>query len=388
MLEAFTGVPATEGNRVEVLRNGDEIFPAMLAAIAQAERSVDLLTYIWGAGEVSRQFADALADRARAGVRVRVLLDAIGARGLPAHLIQRMRRAGAVVERFHPLTSWKVWQWNVRTHRRVLVCDDAVAFTGGVGIDQDWAGDARHAGETRDTHFKVVGPAVDAIHAAFYAIWFEHPHPVFDRTDRFPRREPAGETPVQVIRAASEPGWNDAALAVRGLLALARERIRLTSAYFRPPRHFVDLLCDAAQRGVEVDVLVPGPHADPAHYRWAAEFQYEGLLRGGVRVWLYQPTMHHAKILTVDGTAALVGTTNFDARSFGVNEEIGLVVHDPAVTATLDQHFADDLTGSEQLDAATWAGRGRVRRARELAAHVATFGVRGGGAAARDGLFR
>lgn len=385
VLEAFTGVPATEGNRVEVLRNGVEIFPAMLEAIEGAERTVDLLTFIYGAGEISRQVAGALADRARAGVRVRVLLDAFGARGMPDTLVARMRRAGAQVERFHPL-SWKVWRWNVRNHRRVLVCDDAVALTGGAGIAGEWMGDARHPGERRDTHFKVVGPAVDPIHAAFYADWFEVPRPVFDAADHFPHRERAGAAAVQVVRAASQPGWNDAALALRALIALARERIRVTTAYFRPPAHFVELLCDAVRRGVEVEVLVPGPHAEPVHYRWAAEYHYDRLLEGGVRVWRYRPTMQHAKIVTVDGTVAMVGTSNFDARSFAVNEQIDLLVHDRAVTSTLDEHFAEDRERSDLLDRATWAARGRAQRGRELTAHVATFGLRGGGATRRDGL--
>lgn len=386
VLEAFTGIPATEGNRVTVLHNGNEIFPAMLDAINGAERTVDLMTYIYWSGDITRRFADALAARARDGVRVRVVLDAYGTKSMDGWVLPALRQAGVSVLKFRPFLSWKVWEWNLRTHRRVLVCDDEVAFTGGAGIAEEWEGDAEGPGQWRDTHFQVEGPAVDGIHAAFYSTWMEMDEPVFSAEDRFPRRDAVGETCVQVIRAASEPGWNDAALAVAGLLALARERIRLTTAYFRPPAHFVELLTAAVARGVQVDLLVPGPHTEPVFYRWAAEYHYEELLERGVRVWLYQPTMHHGKILTVDGTVALVGTTNFDARSFALNEELGLVLHDPGVTATLDAHFEEDRAASQPLDLATWRERDRAQHAREVLAHVASFGLRGAGASRRDSL--
>lgn len=387
VLEAFTGIPATRGNRVEVLRNGDEIFPAMLGAIERAERSIDFMSFVYWTGDIAERFAEALADRAAAGVRVRVLVDAFGARLMEERLVGRLRRAGALVERFRPRSTWKVWEHNMRTHRRVLVCDDRIAFTGGVGIAAEWTGDADDPTTWRDTHFRVEGPAVDGIHAAFYSDWLEVPQPVFDGRDRFPEREPAGDTPLQVIRAASQPGWNDAALTIRALIALARERIRITSAYFRPPGHFSTLLCDAAERGVDVEVLVPGPHGDPAWFRWAAEYHYGRLLEHGVRLWAYQPTMHHGKVVTLDDTVAMVGTVNFDARSLAINEQVALVIHDAAITAVLDDHFESDLAESLELDLRTWAGRGWDQRARELAAHVLSFGLRGGGATRRGSLW-
>lgn len=386
VLEAFTGIPATGGNRVTVLRNGVEIFPSMLEAIERAQRTIDFMSYVYWSGDITRRFARALADRAEDGVRVRMLLDGFGTRPMDRALHRGLRRSGVMVETFRPLSGWKVWEWNLRTHRRVLVCDDEVAFTGGVGIAEEWEGDADEPGRWRDTHFKIEGPAVDGIHAAFYSGWLELDKPVVDEADRFPERRHVGTSRVQVIRAASEPGWNEAALAVSGLLMLARERIRITSAYLRPPQHFVDMLCAAVERGVEVDVLVPGEHTHPAPARWAAEYHYEELLERGVNVWLYRPTMHHGKILTVDGIVALVGTTNFDARSLALNEQIGLVIHDPYVTATLDVHFDDDRAVSEGLDRTAWRDRGLPRRAREVSAHVATFGFRGGGASRRDSL--
>lgn len=328
VLEAATGIPATRGNDVKVLQNGDEIFPAMLDAIGGAERSVDFMSYVFWTGAIAERFADVLADRAADGVRVRVLLDAFGTRPMEDRLVEHMRSAGAIVEVFRPFSSWKFWRWNMRTHRRVLVVDDQIAFTGGVGIGRQWTGDADDPDSWRDTHFRVRGPAVDGIHAAFFSDWLEVPHPAFDDRDRFPERSPAGETPLQVVRAASQPGWNDAALALRAMIALAQDRLRVTSPYFRPPDHFGTLLGVAVDRGVEVEVMVPGPHAEPTLFQRAAQHHYGMLLEQGVRIWSYQPTMHHTKAVTVDGVVSFVGTVNFDARSFAVNEQIGLVVHD------------------------------------------------------------
>ena len=380
VLEGLTGIPATDGNRIDVLRNGDQIFPAMLDAIRRATTSVDLLTYSWWSGPITQTFADALAARARAGVRVRVMVDSLGGRGLDHRLTEQMRTAGALVHFFRPYTTYKIWNLNLRTHRRALVCDQEVAFTGGVGIGQEWTGDARDADEWRETHYRVRGPAVDGIHATFLSNWLQTPYPLIDQRDRFPVRSAVGDIPIQTIRATSEPGWNDLALAMHGLLSLAVERVRITSAYFRPPRHFVDLLISLAGRGISVQVLTPGPHTEPRAARWISQHVYGDLLAGGVELFNYQRSMLHAKILTVDGRVALVGTANFDSRSFALNEQVGLVVHDSGVTSTLDDHFDDDLRLSERIDPERWADRPLRQKAREHAFHLLSYGVRGGGA--------
>lgn len=380
VLEGLTGILATEGNQVDILRNGDEIFPAMLDAIRTARTSVDLLTYSWWGGQITHTFADALAERARAGVRVRLMVDALGGRQLERDLAGRMRRAGVQVHRFRPYTTYKLWNLNLRTHRRALVCDQDVAFTGGVGIAQEWTGDARASDEWRDTHYRIRGPAVDGVHAAFLSNWLQTAHPLLDERDTFPERTPVGDIPVQVIRATSEPGWNDLALTMHGLLRLALRRVRITSAYFRPPQHFVQLLVALARRDITVQVLTPGPHTEPKAARWISQYLYDDLLAGGVEIWNYQPSMLHAKIITVDEQVALVGTANFDSRSVALNEQLGLVVHDPTFTATLDQHFDEDLARSERIDAERWAHRPLRQRAREHASHLLSYGVRGGGA--------
>ncbi len=382
LLESFTGVPATEGNRVDVLRNGGEIFPAMLDAIEAAEHTIDFMTFVYWRGEITRQFAEAFAERARAGVRVRVLLDGFGAHAMDPRQRDQMREAGVQVVEFRPLRSWRLWQLNLRTHRRVLVCDGRVGFTGGVGIAQEWV-DGGHGSNTpgwRETHFRITGPAVAGIHAAFLSNWLENDHRTLGYDDPFPPHDTGGDSTVQVIRGSSQLGWNDTAIAIRALLEVAEERIRVTSAYFRPPPSFRAAMTAAVDRGVAVEVLVPGPHAEPVHYRWAGEYHYRELLDGRVDIWHYQPTMLHAKTMTVDGELALVGTTNFDARSVAINEQVGLVVHDPEVTAVLDQHFEQDLADSRRVDPTEWERRPWSRRALQLAGHALTYPIRGAGA--------
>lgn len=380
-LERLLGVPAGDGNAIDILRNGDQIFPAMLEAIRAAHTWVDMLTYSWWSGDITRTFADALAERARAGVRVRLMVDALGGRGLDREMIAGLRDAGVLVHLFRPYTSLKIWNLNLRSHRRVLVCDDEVAFTGGVGIAQEWVGDARDAGEWRDTHFRIRGPAIDAVHAAFLGNWLQTTYPLLDDRDDFPRRRAVGDTPVQTLRATSEVGWNDIALALHGMLCIAQDRVRITSAYFRPPQHFVDLLCATASRGVTVDVLTPGPHTEPLPARWMSQHYYDELLAGGVRIFNYQRSMMHAKVVTVDGVTAMVGTANFDSRSIALNEQVALILHDADLTATLDAHFDDDLVLSERIDPRRWARRPLRQRARERAAHLAAYGIRAAGAA-------
>lgn len=369
-LEGLLGVPATEGNLVEVLRNGDQIFPAILDAISATTDTIDFLTFVYWEGAIGAELAQALADRAAAGVRVRVLLDAIGCRTMDRSLIERMSDAGADVEWFRPVGR-HIRDAHHRTHRKVLICDEEVAFTGGVGIADEWRGQARDPSEWRDTHFRIRGPAVDGLRAAFVQNWAETGHPLFDEAvDRFPDQPRAGQSIVQAVRGTAQDGWNDVTTLARALVALARERIRITTAYFVPDEATRDALCAAAARGVRVEVLVPGPHADKRFVQLAGERQYESLLAAGVGIHTYLPTMLHAKILTVDGVVASVGSANFNARSLLLDDEVNLVVVDPAVTAVLDAHFDEDLAASAPVDAATWDERSLVQRAREAASSV------------------
>ncbi len=364
-LEGLLGVPATEGNTVDVLRNGDEIFPAMLDAIRAATSTVDFATYVYWTGDIAKTFAGALTDRARAGVRVRILLDAVGAHLMNHDLVDDMRSAGCQIEWFRPTSTWKVWESNHRTHRKVLICDEDVAFTGGVGIAAEWCGNARNPDEWRDTHVRIHGPAVDGLRAAFVSNWAETDHPLFDEHDRFPEQPQSGDVTVQVVQSAAQIGWSDLASAFAALIMLAERRLRVTTAYFVPDDRFLRLLCDAATRGVEVTVLVPGEHADKRIVQLAGEDSYAEVLACGVAIHRYEPTMLHAKVLTADGLVTMVGSGNFDQRSLGINDEANVVVFDAATTAVFDAHFDDDLRRSVAISPGEWERRGAVQRVKE-----------------------
>ncbi|MGV2921116.1 phospholipase D-like domain-containing protein [Streptomyces alfalfae] len=366
-LERLIGIAATEGNALVPLRNGDEIFTAMLDAIEGAEHTVDMMTFVYWKGDIAHRFAEALAGRARQGVRVRLLLDGFGSRLIEKDQLELMERAGVHVTWFRRPLSLSPFKQNHRCHRKVLVVDESVAFTGGVGIAQEWCGDARDENEWRDTHVSVRGPAVDGIAAAFAQNWAECHEELFDESDRFIDLPPQGDAVVQVVRGSASFGWQDMQTLVRVMLESAEERFRLATAYFAPDAYFAELLCAAARRGVEVEILLPGPHTDKRVCQLAGQNFYEDLTACGVRIYQYQPTMMHAKIITVDRVAALVGSTNFNRRSLDHDEEVMLAVLDPDFTAVLDGHFDEDLTVSERMEPGRWKKRSLVQRSKEYA---------------------
>ena len=368
--EGLVGIPATEGNRVDVLRNGDEIFPAMLDAINEATQTVDFLTYIYWSGDIAERFAKTLAQRARAGVRVRVLLDAVGSAIMDRQLIETMEDAGCLVERFR-MPTWKVWEADHRTHRKVLVCDERVAFTGGVGIAEEWEGNARNPSEWRDTHFRLRGPAVDGLRASFVSHWFDTGNPIFDERDQWPRHDKVGDAIVQVLRSPAQYDYTDMALMFRALVMLAETRIRLATAYFVPDDAFIGHLRDASQRGVTTEILVPGQYHDKRFVRAAGEERFGDLLDAGVRIYQYQQTMQHAKIMTVDRMVSFVGSANVDHRSMRLNAENNLLIINEDLTRVLDDQFTDDLRVSDQVNEGQWKDRGVVQRVAESV--TATF---------------
>ncbi len=364
-LERLIGIAATEGNSLTVLRNGDEIFPAMLESIRSSEHTVDMMTFVYWKGDVARDFARALADRARAGVRVRLLLDGFGSRLIEKDLLTEMSRAGVQVAWFRKPLYLSPFKQNHRCHRKVLVVDEQVAFTGGVGIAEEWCGNARNAQEWRDTHVQVRGPAVDGIAAAFAQNWAECHDELFDDRDRFTGHQRQGDAVVQVVRGSASFGWQDMQTLIRVVIESAEQQFRLATAYFSPDAYFIELLCAAARRGVEVEILLPGPHTDKRVCQLAGQHHYEKLLACGVRIYQYQPTMMHAKVITVDRTAALIGSTNFNRRSLDHDEEIMLAVLDEEFTATLDRHFDADTAAARLIQAGRWKRRSILQRTRE-----------------------
>ena len=369
VLEGVIGVPATEGNQIDVLRNGDEIFPAMIEAIDQSQHTIDFLTFVYWKGDIGTEFAQHLAKRAQEGVRVRVLLDSYGAHSMEPELVGMLDEAGVHVRWFRPLRRFRPGDVNHRTHRKIMVVDEETAFTGGVGIADEWKGNARDECEWRDTHFRIRGPAVDGLRAAFLDNWAETDPVLFaDDTDRFPEQPQPGSAVAQCVRGAAETGWSDIATMYRTLLQLAQQRVRVTTAYFVPDEALTSSLLDAAQRGVEIEILLPGPHIDKRFVQVASEETFQPLLDAGIKIWSFQPSMLHAKVMLIDGVIANIGSANFNARSTKLDEEINVVVLSEDLVETLNQHFDEDLARSVQLQPRRWKQRPVPQRLLELIA--------------------
>jgi cardiolipin synthase len=368
MVEALTGAPLRQGNRLKVLRNGREIFPAMLEAIRAAEQTVNFATYVYWTGSIAPEFAQALAERAEAGVQVNVLLDAVGAAKMDRRLVALLQRAGAEVAWFRPPKWYTLHKLNNRTHRKILVVDGRVGFTGGVGIAEEWTGNCEDPDHWRDTHVRVEGPAARDLLGGFLDNWAEATQCILSGSEHLPDVQGFEDgIQVQVTRSTAEKGSTDAEHLFYAAIACARERIWVTTSYFAPRRAFVEALCAASARGVDVRVLTNGPHVNKEVVRQAGHLTYERMLECGVRIFEYQRTMLHAKVLIVDANWATVGSVNFDNRSFALNDELNLSVRDRAVVVELERHFRADIDDAVELDLAAWRARPAVVRARELA---------------------
>ncbi len=356
ILARSLSAPFVEGNRVRPLRNGTEIFPAMLDAIRKAERAVEFETFVYWTGDIAREMAETLAAAARRGVEVRVLLDAAGCLPMDREIRAIMEESPAEVRDFGPLKPWRFWELDHRTHRKILVCDGVVGFTGGVGIAQEWEGDARNPDEWRETHFQVEGPAVQGLRGTFLEHWLS----VQDQRNGLPAALPPalgdptppledGAAVVQVVPSTAAGRWSNAQTLFRALFQSAQESLRITTGYFTPEDELVELLSDASARGVEVDVLHPGKHIDHRVSQLAGEQLYPELLDAGVRLWRYQKTMIHAKLIMVDGVLSCVGSANLNHRSVVKDDEIAMVVLDPELARSLEDDFDRDLEHARRV---------------------------------------
>lgn len=357
-LEGLLGVPFTRGNCIRRYVNGVEYFPAMLQAIRESTEAIEFLSYVYWKGDIADQFAEALAQRAAAGVRVRVLLDGHGARPMRRDLVERMRSAGAQVEFVRPLT-WRLWRNFRRTHRKVLICDGRIGFTGGVGIASEWEGDARNPGEWRDTHFSVSGPALDGLRAAFVGNWLEDGRTWSKGDERVPEPNGLHEAGswVQVLKSSSSHGWSDIATLLRIVVSQAERRLVICQGYFVPDVRMNRLICEASRRGVDVTILMAGQHTDARVSREAGDDRVRELLEAGVRCYRYEPTMFHVKVVLVDDDLAIVGSANFNQRSMRWDDEICLVALDRDLVAQLDADAFDDLARSRELRLEEWKRR-------------------------------
>lgn len=367
-MHALTGAPMSAGNRVEILKNGAQIFPAMLSAIHNARKTINLEFYIYWDGEIGRQFAEALAERSRAGVAVKVILDAVGSAPMSRPLIDFMARNGIDLEWYHPLRWYTLSRFNHRTHRKLLVVDGTIGFSGGVGIADEWIGNADAKNHWRDTVARVEGPVVTQMQFAFMDNWVKSRGELLTGLDYFPQIEARGTHLAQVIKSSPSEGSSTVKLLYIVSMVSAKQRIWIANAYFVPDKDTIRALEGAVRRGVDVRVIVPGEIVDVPIVRHASRLHYDALLRHGIRLFEYEPTMMHAKTMVVDGIWTTVGSSNFDDRSFRLNDEVNVNIYDEGIAAQMEAMFEEDLARSEEIKLRPWLRRPRFSRIKETIA--------------------
>ena len=346
---ALLGGNFVPGNNIVTLVNGDEIFPAMLSAIRGAKHTIDFETYVFWDGEIGRQFTEALADRAAAGVTVNAILDAQGTSKIGLGNLARMRNAGVNIEKYHTLFWWDIRRYNNRTHRKLLIVDGKTAFIGGVGIADEWLGHAQSPKYWRDNHYKVTGPVVAQMQGIFVDNWLKTRGVVLHGPDYFPPLAHTGSYLAQAFKSSPSQGDIDMYLMYLLAIASAQKTLRIENAYFLPDERTRDELIAAAKRGVKVEIVVPGPHIDQKLVRLASRIHWPTLLKGGVKIYEYQPTMVHVKLMIVDDIFVSVGSGNFDNRSIRLNDEANLNVLDRSFAARQRQLFEMDKRNSREV---------------------------------------
>ena len=366
-IEAHTLSVIVPGNDVQLLLNGDEIFPAMLTAIRAARSTITLATYLYEDGPIADDVTRALAERCRAGVGVNVLVDAVGSHQMSEESRELLRGSGCHFERFRPLSRLNPRRVNHRNHRRILVVDGRVGFTGGTGIGAKWIGDGRQPGRWRQTDVRVEGPVVAHLQAAFAELWRETTGVLLGGDAYFPAPEPRGRTRAQSVKSSPSGGTSEAYALLLLAIDSARRSIALSSPYFVPDARMQAALVSAAERGVRVGVLVNGVTDNTADRltRRASQQAYGAALRAGIRIYEPPRAMMHAKTLGIDGVFAVVGSVNLDPRSFRLNHELALVMHDSGIARRLQEVFAADVREAREVTLEQWEHRG-IGRVLEL----------------------
>ena len=364
-LGSLLGPGIVGGNEVTELLNGDQIFPPMLAAIKAARHSVTFETYIYWSGDIGKAFADALSERARAGVPVHVLLDWVGSAKMEESYLTEMKAAGVQIEKFHK-PHWYNWaRMNNRTHRKLLVVDGQVAFTGGVGIAPEWTGNAQDPDHWRDSHYLVRGPAVAQMQATFLDNWLKVTGRVLHGDRYFPPLAPVGNQRAQMFSSSPSSGSESMQLMYHLAITAAERSIDLSVAYFVPDPLTHKLLMDALERGVRVRLVTPGEHTDTETVKAASRATWGPLLKAGAEIYEYKPTMYHCKVMIVDQLLVSVGSTNFDNRSFRLNDEANLNVYDARFAQRQTQVFEDDIRQSRRVTYEDWLNRPLREKAHE-----------------------
>lgn len=356
-LEAYTSAPILPGHSVRILLNGDETFSAMLKAIREAEKSITFVTYVYWKGKVADALSDALSQRARDGLPVYLLLDSQGAKSMEKKNVAKMQEAGVRFAWFRPLKWYRPFQYNYRTHRKILVVDGRIGFTGGIGIGDEWLGNADDKEHWRDTCVVIEGPVVHYLQAAFVENWMEATRSVLVGDLYFPPLKEAGPIKAQGIRSSPMESSSEVYMLYLLTIASAERTLYITTAYFLPDELLQDRLIEAAERGVDVKVIVPGQYNDNYLLYQLSRNGYGRLLKAGVKIYEYQPTFMHAKTMVADGVWGSIGSTNFDNRSFSFNDEFNLNFHSRDVAEYLEKVFLEDLERSRQISFEEWKKR-------------------------------
>ncbi len=370
VMGVLLGPALIDGNRFDTLLNGDQIFPAMLSSIRHAETSISFESYIYWSGSIGREFAEALSERARAGIKVHVLLDWLGSDKLDSAQLRMMEDAGVKLRKFHEPVWYHLHRMNNRTHRKLLIVDGKVGFTGGVGIADVWTGNAEDPEHWRDTHFRAEGPVVAQMQAVFMDNWIKVTGEVLHGIDYFPALPISGGSTGQMFSSSPEGGSESMRLMYLLAITAATRSIHLSSAYFVPDDLTMKTLVAAARRGVRIRIVTPGAHMDAATVRRASRARWGELLEAGVEIFEYQPTMYHCKVMIVDELWVSVGSTNFDNRSFSLNDEANLNIFDAAFAKRQIENFQHDVVRSKAMTFSQWQRRPWVEKIVENAASL------------------
>jgi len=355
-IEAQTYAPLVKGNRAQVLLNGDEIFPAMLAAIREAKTTITFANFLYEKGDVARDMAHALAERCLAGVGVNVLVDSVGSKGMPKKHREVMRRAGCHVATYHSLNPMAIKRINHRNHRRVLVVDGRVGFTGGTGIGEQWTGDGRQKGHWRQTDVRVEGPIVRSLQAAFAENWRDATGILLGGDAYFPELEPRGNLVAQSIKSSPASGAAEAYVLFLLAIDAARSSILVTNPYFVPDGRMTDAFVRAATRGVDVSIITAGVVSTNLDrvVREASHAHFGRVLEAGANIYEYRPAFLHAKTMVVDGQWVTIGSANLDNRSFQLNNELNVAFLDKAIAARMTEIFRADLKYTRRVTLEEW----------------------------------
>ena len=355
-LEAHADAPLVQGNRAQILLNGDEIFPAMLAAIREAKTTITFANFLYEKGDIARDMAQALAERCRAGVGVNVLVDAVGSKNMPKEYRRLMEHAGCHVASYQPINPLSIRRFNRRNHRRILVVDGRIGFTGGTGVGDKWAGDGRAKGHWRQTDVRVEGPIVSHLQAAFAENWRSATGLILGGDAYFPALDPRGNLIAQSIKSSPASGAAEAYMLFLLAVDSARSSILITNPYFVPDGALTDALVRAVKRGVDVSIITAGnvdTNLDRL-VRQASQAHFGRVLEAGARIYEYAPALLHAKTMVVDGQWVSIGSANIDNRSFALNNELNLAFLDKGLAARMTEIFRDDLTFTKQVTYKDW----------------------------------